>query len=119
MSIFDTVKALFFGTDAPETTAIYGGEGDAGRVVAALRGVIDPELGKDIVHLGMIRGVSVLAGVARIRLTPTTAGCPLTGWLTTACERAVASIGFQGTVELVFEPPWSPADIEAADIEQA
>ncbi|MDP2305627.1 MAG: metal-sulfur cluster assembly factor [Pseudomonadota bacterium] len=112
MSFLDTIKGLFFGAADAETTAVYAGEGDAGRVIAALRGVIDPELGKDVVHLGMIRGVSVVAGVARIRLTPTTAGCPLTGWLTTACEQAVASIGLQGTVELVLDPPWAPSDIE-------
>ncbi len=113
MSLFSTMKNLFVGGDVPETTAVYAGEGDVGRVITALRGVIDPELGNDVVHLGMIRGVSVLAGVARIRLTPTTAGCPLTGWLTTACEKAVASIGLQGTVEIVLDPPWSPMDIEA------
>jgi len=44
---------------------------------AALRGVIDPELGTDIVTLGMVQGIDLDAGRATVRLALTMAACPL------------------------------------------
>jgi ATP-binding protein involved in chromosome partitioning len=47
-------------------------------VVAMLRGVVDPELGSDIVDLGMVKGAEVsAAGEVSVRIALTTAGCPL------------------------------------------
>lgn len=46
-------------------------------VLAVLRGVIDPELGSNIVDLGMVPATSVEAGVARVTIALTTMGCPL------------------------------------------
>ena len=47
-------------------------------IMGVLRGVIDPELGSDIVELGMAKGATVAAdGAVRVRIALTTAGCPL------------------------------------------
>ncbi len=49
----------------------------ANDVRAALRGVVDPELGSDIVELGMVRDISVEDGVASIAIALTIAACPM------------------------------------------
>ena len=48
-------------------------------VMQLLRGVVDPELGSDIVDLGMAKGVRVDGGVVTVTIALTTAGCPLKG----------------------------------------
>lgn len=81
-----------------------------------LRGVIDPELGVDIVELGLLREVSVRDGVARVRFTVTTPACPLSGYLEDeiyACMEQVSGLR-QVLVECEMEPPWKPGDMSEA-----
>lgn len=82
----------------------------------ALRIVIDPELGENIVDLGFIYGISITAGVVHIRMTATTRGCPAADFLKEAVENSVAPIAGVETVDVVmtFEPPWTPSRIEPA-----
>ena len=49
----------------------------AADIEAALRGVLDPELGADVVELGMVRGIDLDDGTATIHLALTIAACPL------------------------------------------
>ena len=81
------------------------------RIKDALRLVIDPELGYNIVDLGLIYRVAVEdGGVARITMTTTTRGCPATGYLKDGARDAtwaVPSVEFVD-VELTYEPPWTP-----------
>jgi len=86
------------------------------RIRDALRGVIDPELGHNIVDLGFIYHISVADGAVRITMTATTPGCPATGFLRDGVEAAVVHIDGVETVDVVmtFEPPWSPSLIEPA-----
>lgn len=87
-------------------------------VIEQLRTVIDPELGVDIVSLGLIyevvvRQVQVAEGKIphiHILMTLTTPGCPLIGVIDRMIRDAVLAIpgtsGDQLTVELTFDPPW-------------
>jgi metal-sulfur cluster biosynthetic enzyme len=75
----------------------------------ALRGVIDPELGIDIVELGLIYAVDLTPGVIAVRMTLTTPGCPLHDVIVTGVERALRRDGGPRVdIEVVFDPPWSP-----------
>ncbi|MEZ5077547.1 MAG: metal-sulfur cluster assembly factor [Solirubrobacterales bacterium] len=80
-----------------------------------LHSVIDPELGVDIVELGLVREVRVRDGVARVRFTVTTPACPLSGYLEDeihACLQDAPGLR-QVLVECDLEPPWKPADMSA------
>jgi metal-sulfur cluster biosynthetic enzyme len=81
-----------------------------------LHAVIDPELGVDIVELGLLRGVSVRAGVARIRFTVTTPACPLSGYIEDeihACLQQAAGLRTI-LIETEMDPPWRPEDMSDA-----
>ncbi len=81
-------------------------------VYAALHEVIDPELGINIVDLGLVYGVDIGDdGHIAIDLTLTTPGCPLHASFRQDIEETLwRSIpGLQGvSVELVWSPPWTP-----------
>lgn len=74
----------------------------------ALKMVIDPELGVNIVDLGLIYGVKVQKGTAIITMTLTTPGCPLVALFETMVKEALKNIpGIKGVrVIVTFNPPW-------------
>lgn len=80
-------------------------------VAEALKQVIDPELGYNIVDLGLIYGIEVKSGSAHIDLTTTTRGCPATDYIRNGVENSAASVDGISAVEVVmtYDPPWSPA----------
>jgi metal-sulfur cluster biosynthetic enzyme len=88
-------------------------------VYTQLKTVLDPELGINIVDLGLIYGVSVQGGVIHIDLTLTTPACPLlTEFLQTIHQSLKQLPGVSDVVvDLVFDPPWTPAKMspEAAE----
>ena len=83
----------------------------AGHVRDALRVVDDPELGVDIVSLGLVYDVSVgEGGRARVVFSLTSMGCPIGPMIERDIVRAAERVDGVETVEaeLVFDPPWSP-----------
>ena len=91
-------------------------KGTAAKVTDALRLVIDPELGYNIVDLGLIYDVSIdEGGVARIAMTTTTPGCPATNYLKEGAREAAWSVdGIEFVdVALTYEPRWSPTRMSA------
>ena len=79
-------------------------------VLDALRQVIDPELGLNIVDLGLIYDVAIAGTSVRVAMTLTTAGCPMSESIRSGAEMALFSIPevTEAHVELVFDPPWHP-----------
>lgn len=94
---------------------------DSGLVRGLLRSVIDPELGVNIVDLGLLYDVTVAAdGGVEIDMTLTTPGCPLGGFLDDQIRACLAQLPqVRGvSMRLVWEPPWEPAAMSDAAREQ-
>lgn len=76
----------------------------------ALRDVIDPEVGLDVVSLGLVYAVTAARGELVVELTMTTPACPLGDQIVQDAERRIAALRGVGAVrvELVWDPPWTP-----------
>ena len=79
------------------------------RIYNALRKIIDPELGINILDLGLIYDVQTQGGEVGIRMTLTTRGCPMHGSFVHAVERAIRALAgvTAANVEVVWEPRWN------------
>lgn len=78
-------------------------------ILGALENVIDPELGIDIVNLGLIYGVEMNdEGICDVTMTLTTMGCPLSAHIEADIKRALADIPeiSDVNVNIVWNPPW-------------
>lgn len=81
-----------------------------GRILSSLETVIDPELGIDIVNLGLIYEIDFNnAGDCVIKMTLTTMGCPLADMLTEQIHAALADVPEVKNIEvkLVWYPAWT------------
>jgi len=80
------------------------------RVLSALETVVDPEIGVDIVNLGLIYDMKLDdEGILWIDMTLTSMGCPLAGMIVTQVQEAVKEIPEinAANVNLVWSPPWN------------
>src|SRR5712671_3822633 len=79
-------------------------------VLEALRQVEDPELGMDIVELGLLYDVEVEGPAVKVTYTLTSMGCPAGQMIEEDIDRCVRELPGVEEVkpELTFEPPWSP-----------
>lgn len=75
-----------------------------------LHEVIDPEVGINIVDLGLVFEVTVADRRADVRMTLTTPGCPLSGYMDDAIRATLTSLpDIDDTwMDLVWDPPWGP-----------
>ncbi|HDU1138940.1 TPA: metal-sulfur cluster assembly factor, partial [Listeria monocytogenes] len=79
-------------------------------LMGALEQVIDPELGIDIVNIGLVYDVELDDdGLCTVSMTLTTMGCPLAGILTEQVQMALSDIPEvkDTNVNLVWNPPWT------------
>jgi FeS assembly SUF system protein len=84
------------------------------KIIESLKGVYDPEIGLDIVNLGLIYDIDISEdGKVDIKMTLTTPGCPLAGSVEEAVKTVVSAIDEvkDVNVELVWDPPWNPSMI--------
>jgi metal-sulfur cluster biosynthetic enzyme len=80
------------------------------RVREALKNVVDPELGVNIVDLGLVYGVDISDNTVHVTYTLTTMGCPIGPLIEAEIRQFVEGIDGVDTVEaeMVVRPPWSP-----------
>ncbi len=87
------------------------------RVREELKNVVDPEIGIDMVSLGLIYDIKIEGGVVSVLMTLTSPGCPVAGMFINAVHSAVASIPgvTDAKVDLTFAPPWDPRTMASED----
>ena len=90
----------------------------------AMRDVVDPELGINVVDLGLVYGLNVERGeaghVALIDMTLTSAACPLTDVIEDQSRTALVGAGLVNDIKInwVWNPPWGPDKITEDGREQ-
>jgi metal-sulfur cluster biosynthetic enzyme len=86
------------------------------QIVEALSTVLDPELGVDIIALGLIYDIGIENNDLRIAMTMTTPACPLNSYFTQTIERTIRrripNI-LHCEVEIVWQPQWDPSMMSA------
>lgn len=80
------------------------------QVMNALRSVIDPEIGLNIVDLGLIYDIIIEEAMITVTMTLTTPGCPMHSSITSWVENQLKALdpGYEVFVNLVWEPRWTP-----------
>ena len=98
---------------------VSGGVTTVADVEEALRDVIDPELGINVVDLGLVYGVQIdQNNVATIDMTLTSAACPLTDVIEDQSATALEGLVADFRVNWVWMPPWGPEKITDEGREQ-
>jgi metal-sulfur cluster biosynthetic enzyme len=88
-------------------------------VLEALRDVVDPELGVNVVDLGLVYGVSIDADrIATLDMTLTSAACPLTDVIEDQTQVALDGLVSDFKINWVWLPPWGPEKITEDGREQ-
>lgn len=81
-------------------------------VIEALKDVVDPELGINVVDLGLIYGVTIDSdNTATIDMTLTSAACPLTDEIEDQTRAALDNVVEDFRINWVWMPPWGPEKI--------
>jgi metal-sulfur cluster biosynthetic enzyme len=86
----------------------------------AMRDVVDPELGINVVDLGLVYGLAVDDRIATIDMTLTSAACPLTDVIEDQARSALTTTGLVDDIKInwVWMPPWGPEKITEDGREQ-
>ena len=101
------------------TDVIEQGTLAAENVLEALKDVIDPELGINIVDLGLVYGVVIGAeNQVRLDMTLTSAACPLTDVIERQAQTILSGVTDEVQINWVWMPPWGPDRITPDGREQ-
>lgn len=81
----------------------------------ALRDVTDPEVGLNVVDLGLVYAIEIQPGIVRVEMTMTTPACPMGSMIVDDARDRIRALapGAEVDVKLVWDPPWSPALMSA------
>ncbi|HFD04583.1 MAG TPA: DUF59 domain-containing protein [Firmicutes bacterium] len=82
---------------------------DRNKIIEALSTVYDPEVGIDIVNLGLVYNIDIKDDVVNVTMTLTVPGCPLATTITQDAKNAVSAVEGvrEANVNLTFDPPWN------------
>lgn len=89
---------------------------DAQRIYHALQTVIDPEIGENLIDLGLIYDIAVNSGVVRVTFTMTSYACPMSEMVIENIHDTVSKVlnaGEELELDLVWEPAWEPSMMNA------
>ena len=88
----------------------------APRITAALKQVVDPEMALDVVELGLVYRVEAGEKATRVRITMTSAACPVTEYIVEEVGHALrgARPDVPVDVEITWDPPWTPERMSAS-----
>ncbi len=80
-------------------------------ILETLRQVIDPEIGWNIVDLGLIYNVAITEGIVKVTMTLTTPGCPMHESISWGVKNALLNLEgvTDAEVSVVWDPPWHPS----------
>ena len=87
---------------------------DEQRIYAALQSVIDPEIGENLIDLGLVYGIQIHDKIATVTFTMTSYACPMSEMVIDSIEDAVntaLSKDMELDLHLVWEPVWDPSMI--------
>ena len=86
------------------------------RIAAALKQVIDPEMALGILSLGLVYAVDATGAPVRVRMTMTSAACPVIDMIVADVEEALHGVlpaGAEVEVDVVWDPAWDPSRMSA------
>ncbi len=89
---------------------------DVSTVWEALRTVFDPEIGENVVDLGLVYRVDCVPAHVHVDLTMTTPACPAAGSIAEEVEEAIRRAcpeAREVNVVILFDPPWTPERMSA------
>lgn len=76
-------------------------------VVKQLKKVIDPEIGMNIIDIGLIYDIKIIDYIVKIKLSLTTPGCPLQEYFISEIESVLLDLVIDDVeIEIVWDPPW-------------
>jgi metal-sulfur cluster biosynthetic enzyme len=105
-------EAGLAGTNASSNVALAD-------IEEAMKDVVDPELGINVVDLGLVYGIHVDEGTnVVLDMTLTSAACPLTDVITDQTESALEGLVNDVAINWVWMPPWGPDKITPDGREQ-
>jgi len=97
--------------DLPEVDLGDGASTSVDDLTEAMRDVVDPELGINVVDLGLVYGVHLDDAQATIDMTLTSAACPLTDVIEDQTRQALEGLVDDFRINWVWMPPWGPDKI--------
>ena len=99
-------------SDLPEVDTTPAGATSPDDVWEAMKDVVDPELGINVVDLGLVYGVDVDEHSNTVlSMTLTSAACPLTDVIEDQTRQALDGLVNEFRIEWVWMPPWGPDKI--------